>query len=55
VTVFVKADPVEGTMIHLYAAIRATRFEALETMNSWLSGIASALQPRCAGAYSPQK
>lgn len=54
VTVFAKTDPVEGTVIHLDAPTRAIRFEALETMNSWLSGIPSALQPRCSGPYSPR-
>ena len=55
VTVLVEANPFAGTMIHLHAATRSTRFEVLETTNSWLSAIASALQPRCAGPCSPQK
>jgi hypothetical protein len=45
VTVLVEANPFEGTMIHLHAATRATRFEVLETTNRWLSAIASASSP----------
>jgi hypothetical protein len=35
VTVLVEVDSFEGTMIHLHAATRATRFVVLETTNSW--------------------
>jgi hypothetical protein len=39
---------IRGYNDHLHAATRATRFEALETTtSSWLSAIASALQPWC--------
>jgi hypothetical protein len=34
VIVFIEANPFENTVIHLQAATRATRFEALETTNS---------------------